>query len=558
MRSLILRSVKAFVTDRQGNFAIISAIVLIVVMGVAALGVDVGSVFADRRKAQSTTDIAALIAAGNLSNASAAVTAALTQNNFTSTASPVVQLGIYTANSAIPASQRFVASAASSANAAKVTLQTATPLFFGQLLTRTGSFTIQTSATATSTAFVTFSIGSTLVSVNGGLLNQILGQMLGTQLSLSAMDYQSLLGANIDMFGFMNALATRLNVTGVSYTSLLSGNAQVGTILNAMIDSEQAASATSSVVNALSEIASTLNAATTKVPLSTLVSPGVYGSLTVGQTPRSTVSISLFSLLSAVAGLANGTNQVAASLNVGVPGIASASILLAIGQPPVGTSWVTVGATGASVYTAQTRLLLTVQLLGNAILPSVTLPIYVLAATGQATLNSLQCGSPDISTSTVVLGVTPGVVDAWIGNVTASQFQNLSQAPQPGPATLVSAPGLTVTGLAHVTMANTSPTPVTFDYSEIQSQTGQTVSTTSYTSSLTSQLLNSLSVNLSTSGLSIGLPSIITQSLNSIIAPVTASLDQLLATIFATAGVGIGQATVWVNGIRCDGAVLVN
>ncbi len=558
MQYPILGSLRAFGSDRKGNFAITSALIMIVVMGVAALGVDVGSVFADRRKAQGTTDIAALVAAGNLSNASAAVTATLTQNKFNSTASPVVQLGIYAANSAIPASQRFTPSAASSANAARVTLQTATPLFFGQVLTRTGSFSIQTTATATSTAFATFSIGSTLVSVNGGLLNQILGQMLGTQLSLSAMDYQSLLSANIDVFSFMNALATRLNVTGVSYTSLLSGNAQLGTIINATIDSEHAASATSSVVYALSEIASSLNTTTTKMPLNTLLSPGAYGNLMIGQTPNSTVTVSLFSLLSAVAGLANGTNQVAAALNVGVPGILSASMLLAIGQPPVGTSWVTVGSIGASVYTVQTRLLLTVQILGNALIPSVTLPIYVSAASGLATLNSLQCGYPDISTSSVVLGVTPGVVDAWIGNVNASQFKNFSQAPQPGPATLVSAPALTVTGLAHVTMANTSPTPVTFSYSDIQSQTGQTVSTTSYLSSLTSQLLSNLSINVSVAGLGVSLPSGVLQSLNSIISPETASLDQILATIFAAAGVSIGQATVWVNGIRCDGAVLVN
>jgi uncharacterized membrane protein len=429
MQSLILKSLRAFASDRRGNFAITSAFIMIVVMGIAALGVDVGSVFADRRKAQSTTDIAALVAAGNLSNASAAVTAALTKNNFDSTVTPVVQLGVYTANSSIPASQRFALSDASAANAVRVTLQTSTPLFFGQVLTRTGSFNIQTSATATSTALVTFSIGSTLLSVNGGLLNQILGQMLGTQLSLSAMDYQSLLSANIDAFTFMNALATRLNVTGVSYTSLLSGNAQLGTIINAMIDSEKAASATSSVVYALSEIASATNAATTKVPLNTLLGPGVYGGLIVGQTPNTTVSMSLFSLLSAVAALANGSNQVAATLNLGVPGIASATLLLAIGQPPVGTSWVTVGSTGASVYTAQTRLLLTVQLLGNALIPSVTLPIYVALATGSATLNSLRCGYPDINTSSVVLGVTPGVVDAWIGNVSASQSRNFSQAP---------------------------------------------------------------------------------------------------------------------------------
>jgi uncharacterized membrane protein len=115
--------------------------------------------------------------------------------------------------------------------------------------------------------------------------------MLGT-VSLSAMNYQSLISANIDMFSFMNALATRMNVTGVTYTSLLSGNAKVGTVINAMIDSEKAASGMSAAVSAFSQVASALNGATTNVPLSALVNPGAYGGMTVGQTPSSTVSVS--------------------------------------------------------------------------------------------------------------------------------------------------------------------------------------------------------------------------------------------------------------------------
>ena len=70
----------------------------------------------------------------------------------------------------------------------------------------------------------TFAIGSRLVSLNGGLLNAILGRMLGTTLSLSAMDYQALIDAHIDAFDFLNALATRLDLTGVTYDSVLSGD----------------------------------------------------------------------------------------------------------------------------------------------------------------------------------------------------------------------------------------------------------------------------------------------------------------------------------------------
>ena len=154
-------------------------------------------------------------------------------------------------------------------------------------------------------------------------------------------------------------------------------------------------------------------------------------------------------------------------------------------------------------------------------------------------------------------GVTPGVVDSWIGNLTSSDFSNMTTAPQPGPATLVSASGITVTGLAHVAMNNMSPTPVNFTYSQIQSRSPQTIGTTNYTS-LVQQLLSSLNLSVSIGGLSLGLPSGLTQTVSTIVSAEAAPLNQLLANVLATAGVSIGQATVWVTGIRCDGAVLVN
>jgi uncharacterized membrane protein len=37
----------------------------------------------------------------------------------------------------------------------------------------------------------------------------------------------------------------------------------------------------------------------------------------------------------------------------------------------------------------------------------------------------------------------------------------------------------------------------------------------------------------------------------------TPAIDQVLNTVLQTLGVGLGQADVWMLGIRCDGAVLV-
>src|SRR5690606_23782187 len=138
------------------------------------------------------------------------------------------------------------------ANAVRVTLQTRSPLVFGKFITGHDHFDIRTQATATTTALASFAIGSRLVSLNGGLLNAMLGSMLGTTLSLSAMDYQALVDAKIDAFDFMNALATRAGVTGVSYNSLLAGNVKLPDVLNALLTTQQGGNGNNAATNALS------------------------------------------------------------------------------------------------------------------------------------------------------------------------------------------------------------------------------------------------------------------------------------------------------------------
>jgi uncharacterized membrane protein len=549
--------IKRFRADERGNFAIMGAGLMTLVIGCAALGVDLGSIFADRRRTQSTTDLAAIVAASNLGNATNAAAATVTDNNFPASAVTSVQLGTYTANSAIAPSARFVTPAVGTANAARVTLNTQTPLYFAKFITGSSQYTIKTTATATTTQMASFAIGSRLLSLNNGLLNAMLGGMLGTTLSLSVMDYQSLASANIDAFAFLSAAATRVSLTGASYSTLLSSNIKVSDIIAAALSAQQAANGASSATTALSTISQAMNGITTQMQLGSLVDVGPYGGLATGTAPQMGVSLGLLSMLSAVAQIANGTNQVATGVNLSLPGIASVSLTATIGARPVGSSWIAVGTQGASVHTAQTRILLSIQLVGTGPVSVVNLPVYVEVASGTATLNSVSCGYPNISTSSVALGVTPGIVDAWIGNVTTAMLTNFTTKPNPPAATLVNLGLVTVTGLAHAGMGNTTATPVSFSYSDITSQTPHTVTSTNFTSSLTSSLLGSLSLTVNVGPLGIPIPGLGT-TVTGIIGGATSSVDQLLATVLQTLGVGIGQADVWVNGIRCDGAVLVN
>lgn len=553
----IVKLLRRFGADRRGNFAMISAGLMTLVVGCAGLAVDLGTIFADRRKTQSTADLAAIVAASNLNNATNAAAATVTQNKYPASALVKVETGIYKANAALAPQARFVTPAVGTPNAARITLNTQTPLYFARYLTGANSYTIRTTATATSTEMASFSIGSRLLSVNGGVLNALLGSMLGTTLSLSVMDYNSLISAKIDALDFLSALATRVNLTGVTYNDLLSSNIKVGDIMAAALTTQQITNGANAATTALSTISQAVTGNPTKISPGTLVNLGPFANLTVGQKPKVGASVSVFDLISTVAQIANGNNQIATSVNLGLPGIADVSVLATVGERPVGSSWIAVGTQGVSVHTAQTRLLVSVKVLGSGSVSAINLPIYVEVASGTATLNTVSCGHPNINTSQVGIGVTPGIVDAWIGNVTAAQMNNFTTKPNPPPATLVNLVGITVTGLAHAGMGNTTPTNVNFSYSDIQAGTKKTVTTTNFTSSLTSSLLGDLSLQVNLGPLALPIPGL-GATVAGILNGVTGPVDQVLASLLATLGIGLGQVDVQALGIRCDGAVLVN
>ena len=549
----ILMLMRRFGADERGNFAMFSAGLMTLMIGCAGLAIDLGTIFADRRKTQSTADLAAIVAAANLSNPVNAATATVTQNNYPASALVKVETGTYTANSAIAPQARFVTPAVAIPNAARVTLTTKTPLYFARYLTGASYFNITTTATATSTEMATFAIGSRLLSVNGGALNALLGAMLGTTLSLSVMDYNALISAKIDALDFLSALATRVNLTAGTYNDLLNSNVKVGDIIAAALTTQQITNGANAATTALSTISQAVTGSSTKISPGTLIDLGPFANLTIGQKPKVGASVSVFDLINTVAQIANGSNQIATSVNLGLPGLANVSVVVTIGERPVGSSWIAMGTQGVSVHTAQTRILATINVLGSGSIASINLPVYVEVASGTATLNAVSCGHPNINTSQVTIGVTPGIVDAWIGNVTMADMTNFTTKPNPPPATLVTVLGIPITGLAHAGMGNTTPTNVNFSYSDIQAGTKKTVTTTNFLTSLTSSLLGDLTLNIGGIPLP-GLGALVT----GILSAVTSPIDQVLASLLSTLGIGLGQVDVWVLGIRCDGAVLVN
>ena len=111
--------------DRRGYVTILMAGAMTMLIGAAALGVDMGSIYIAKRQLQGVADAAALSATSNIANplpgASAAVTAGGTPNT---TITGLVR-GRYVRDPSLEASARFVVDSSTDAvgaNAAKVTL----------------------------------------------------------------------------------------------------------------------------------------------------------------------------------------------------------------------------------------------------------------------------------------------------------------------------------------------------------------------------------------------------------------------------------------------------
>lgn len=549
--------------DRRGLSSIVFAGSTMVLFGFGTMAVDVGSFFYQKRRQQTATDLAALAAAADLGRADAAARSSAGRNGYTVAAVERVQLGTYTADPTLAPEMRFQPGSAAGTNAARIEMRATTPMILGRVIgagglgNEAGDVAILTRATAAQDMQAAFAVGSRLVRLEGGALNGLLGGLLGTSISLSVMDYEGLARARIDLFGFARQLATRASISALTFDEVIRAQVRIGDVVLAAQDAAREQGVGSDVVAALGRLATALAGSSQRLDLQSLVSFGTYGDRKLNEEVPLKASLSALDLVSATAQIANGARQLDLGLAVNVPGLASVSLKLGIGERPVGTSMVRVGRTGASVHTAQTRLLLTLSLVGNGQASLVKLPLYLEIAAATARLSSISCGAGDIASARVTLGVTPAVIDAWIGQVSNAEFSNFSTRPNPPPAMLLDLLGLAkVSGRAHVTISNTSETPVSFSYAEIQRAEKKTTSTQNFIASLLSRLVADLDLRVELLGLGLPIPGL-DGAVSGVIAGAAAPLDQVLTSLLNTLGIGLGQADSWVSGVRCGGAVLI-
>lgn len=534
---------RTLLKDRRASISIASAFAMTMLIGAAALAVDVGSFYLDRRKLQGIADAAALAAAGRPKQERAVAERIIAANCDCNIVIASLVPGTYQPDPAVQTEQRFSAGG-SAQNAVRIVLTWDRPMFFGRFLTGRDETVISASATGARRGYAAFSLGSRVAALRGGVPNALLSALTGSQVNLSVMDYNALASADVDLLAFSDALRTQLNANVLTFGQTLDAQATLPQVLSAL-----AASTDGTASTALSKLA------TGAVP------KALFPSRAIDLGPRSSsirvdeanpVKVNAMSLLRSMLLLANANRQIDLSVASSLPGGSAVDIALLVGEPPADSPLIAITDTQqVIVRTAQVRLKLATKV--ALPLASVEIPVYAELGSAAARITDIDCTGGD---GAVTLGVKTSPAALMIGKVADSDFQNMQRPLDPVPAKLVKLPLASVEGKAELVLSDLNEKPARFTRSEIDQGTTKTVESSGLVAGAAKSLADRIDLKVNILGLGLGLnglAGVVGEALG-LAAPV---LDGVLESLTEILGVHIGEADARVNALRCGKARLV-
>lgn len=551
---------RRLVHDARGGVALLAAASMTIAMAMAALAVDLGAVFHESRRLQGIADAAAMAAAGNLAAPTAAVKEAIDASGWDRIITPTIVTGRWSADASVAVPARFVSSSGTP-NAARVSVAEDAPLYFGRVF-GIASIHLGREATAARIDLASFSLGSRMATLDGGLANQLFGKLTGSTLTLIVADYDALLGADVDLLGFVAALRTQAAIGGGSFASVLAAQVTMPAALAAVANALDAAGKAAAAL-AVRKIAAG-SGAMPAASMGRLIDLGPLGAQDRAN-PGQAIGVSAYDLVHAMLELATPNRQVQLDLGAAVPGLARTTVTLAIGERMASSPWLAVTASGDPIVrTAQTRLYLegnvgpssALALLG---VTAVRLPLYVELAEAQARLSSLTCGA---SQRGVTLQVLPSIGHAAIADVATGDLRTMTSVPPESDATFVGIGGIRVTGAARIDLSGNGWQTVPFTTAEVDAHATRTVTASGAVGALATSLLAKASLGATVAGTGpLGPITVQSPATAMLVKPLldaaAPALDGLLARLTDLLGIHLGQADVRIDGVRCGSAALV-
>lgn len=558
-----------FRADTRGVISIFGAFAIVAGLGISAMVVDVGHLYLTKRRLQNVVDAAALAAAGDPANATAIAQGIFRQNGY-ATDQLSVQPGHYTADPVLSVSTRLDTSAARPANAVRVTNRIATTDFLSTIFNSSGKANVFATATAAQTPTVSFSAGSGLAQLDGGLLNSVLGQLLGTTFSFSGLTWQGLAGANVDALSLLDQFATHANLAAGTYGDLANANITAGQFIaaaQAAINAHPSGN-TSAALDALN-LLSLRMPQNVSVALGSIIDTTLWQTRKIGsivQQDQGQTTINLLDAITAMARLygANHLADVGTSLSIPITNT-SISAYVTAGQPQASAAVATLGTT---LTTSQVRLALVVTAanvnLGLAT-AKIMLPVYVEIASGKAQVKAIPCQT---NGTMVTVSATPTGATAQIGSVTQAQLQDFGSAIQPSPAAIVQlavqlpllpAIPVSIQASGNAAVAAGAATDMNFTLPQIQAATMKTVAGSN------GQLISGVAQSLTLTASGNGITSVVTNLINTVVMPILrpllvsilSALDPVVSNLLQTLGVKVGTLDITVHGASCGRSKLI-
>lgn len=540
----LLETFRAISSDRRAAISIATAFAMTMLIGAAALAVDVGALYLDRRKLQGIADAAAMAAAGRPGEEQAAAQRIIAANCDCGIRIAALTTGTYTPDATIAAEQRFAAGGAS-ANAVRIVLTRDRPLYFGRFLTGRSESIIQATATGARRGYAAFSLGSRVAAVHGGLPNALLSGLTGSQINLSVMDYNALASTDIDLLAFSDALRTEIDAEVLTFGQTLDSQVTMPQVMSALARSSEGQAA-----SALEHIADRA------------LPRGLFPSRAIDLGPRSSsirvdpanpVKVNALSLLRAMLLLGSANRQVDLAVASNLPGGSGIDIALLIGEPPAHSPLIAVTDTNAVIVrTAQVRLKLDTKV--QTPLASVHIPVLAELGSASARIADIDCG-PN-SSAAVSLAVVTSPAMLAIGTVDAADFQNMQRPLDPRSARVVKLPLASVDAEAELVLSDLNEKQVPFSRSDIDDGRVKTVSSSGLVAGAAKSLSDRMDLRVNVLGLGLNLNALRTV-VGDTVALAAPVLDTVLADLTGLLGVHVGQADARVNALRCGKAKLV-
>lgn len=594
--------IQRFCADERGAVVIVFALVLVVLLGFVALGVDLSSLYFRQKSLQTHADLAAISAVSNLHNdpAKHARTTVL-GNGLGEDDITRLDYARYNMDVSLAYGDRLTERelSAPGVNAATVQLQDSVPLYFAQNFLAQDSARIAATATAARFDLASFSLGSRLLSLDGGLLNALLSKALGSKITLNVVDYRALADAQVDLLTFSDALAVRAGLTALTYEELLNSQIKLVDVAGALLDTildtgglEQVLGSDGQAVVDIAQLIA-INGDTVAAQIGDLLP---------------TITVSALDILMASVDIVNAGHIIETELNLNVPNLLGTKVRLIVGERPAGSGWITLGETGATVHTAQVRMMLDLTLepkllsgLTSALnIVAVELPVYLEIASATATLTALNCGAlrDDDVLATFDTGSMPltgitgtHVTELFLGKFGESEFTNtkipldrsaLKSAKLLGVIVAIPLPILNhlkvranVLIKSHAAVGSSEQAEAIFTRADEGPPAKSFGSKTLLSSAVTSLLANAdpLKVEVDTTALNLGILSYLLDSvvsgvvstvvsvvfhlLSPILSLVLIPLDTVIDALLKELGIGIGEADLTLHKVHCGRVMLV-